>query len=180
MGERKLLYCLFIHIGTVPYISFFLYICKNNLYGKAKFTLNHSTNRITNARTTFLLLKKTLSTASSRQCKKRWRFSKCSLIEVENTLSIYQNSWPLKLQLRPERSWKTVKKPIWYDWKNDRGKINDTVTAIISSATKERGTGLFNSWGSGDGSSCPFVHWSGCWWHNPSENYRPEPKIKAF
>jgi hypothetical protein len=44
MGVKGNFYGIYLHMQeTIPFIRFFLYICKNNLYGKAKFTLNHST-----------------------------------------------------------------------------------------------------------------------------------------
>jgi len=100
-------------------------------------------NRITNARYNFSAIEKNIIYCILEAMQKEMTFqqalfdrSRKYTIDISKFMESNNYDYVLK------EAEKLVKKTIWYNWKNDKGKINDTVTAIISSATKERGTGF--------------------------------------
>jgi plasmid replication initiation protein len=142
MGERKVLYGKYSINKKFIYL-YFLFITQIKVMEKQNSLSIIQPNRITNARYNFSAIEKNIIYCILEAMQKEMSYqqllfdrSRKYTIDISKFMTSDNYNYVLK------EAEKLVKKTIWYDWKNDKGKINDTVTAIISSATKERGTGF--------------------------------------
>lgn len=100
-------------------------------------------NRITNARYDFSAMQKNvllliLENMQNDMTYQKTLFNESRVYSLDISKIADSNNHGYVLK----EAEKMIHKTVWYDWKNENGKINDTVTTLIASATKERGAGV--------------------------------------